>query len=143
MTKHKAFEILGQRVSIINSGGYNNGIFQMSRLDLDAECDCCNEPIKVIADGTIDFVKPLYRVNVNIERLAKGRIPVDRINPKNPILHFFLGVSLERLTYITEADGSHLFAGEIHGPGFYINDGNSEFYDHYRMPLKNAGFNIE
>ncbi len=131
---HKAYEILGER-AVINDGLEKKlGIFEIS-----------DRFKTLMSDGSqaIDFIQPLYgTVDQYIEELAKGKQRRERVYPKNPILHFHMGIDLRKLVYAAEKDGSHLFEGRLVASSIaYLNDGNSDYYK-YVSNLKKAGFEI-
>lgn len=133
---HKAFEIIGERVSV--NAGYRRkeGIFQES------------EKFQTTAEGgprpAIDFIEPIYDANPSIEEIAKGLDPHERINPDNPILSLYLGVDHLKLGYAGKRGGMHIFEGLLdYTQETFFNDGNFEVYNKYVMPLKRAGFRIK
>jgi hypothetical protein len=139
---HKAFEIIGERTIVDHNGRNVEGIFKKSQVYIKQKCSCCENIIEIIPWKTLDFVIPVYDTNPKIERLAMGRIPQERINMQNPILHLWSGVDLNKLEYNSKENGSHIFKGELHGPGVYVNDGNFGVFNKYVEPLRKAGFEI-
>lgn len=132
---HKSYEILGKRAIITDGLEKKLGIFEIS-----------NRFKSLTFDGSsaLDFIQPLYGiVDQYIEELAKGKQRRERIDPKNPILYFHMGVDLRRLAYTgTEKDGSHLLEGRLTSSSIaYLNDGNSDYYK-YVINLKKAEFEI-
>ena len=82
---HKAFEVIGEKVLIINSSrGYKEGVFQESN-----QFQTRAEEVPRLA---LDFVEPIYDANPSVEELAKGVNPRERIDPDNPILSLHMGV---------------------------------------------------
>jgi hypothetical protein len=134
---YKAFEVIGEKILIIDKERKQKlGIFfESETFDTDAE-----EPIR----PALDFIEPLYKTNSVIERYARGKVPRERINPRNPILSIHFGLDHTLLNYMGKIDEVHTFAGELWYPqGMYINDGNFEIYNKYRESLKKAGFKVE
>lgn len=139
---HKAFEVIGEKIIVYRDNLGIEGIFQTNQFSIKQKCACCGETIEVIPGRTLDFVSPLYTQSPFIERLAMGKIPRERINPRNPILHFWSGIDLSKLEYAGKNYEKHIFKGELHAPGVYFNDGNFEVFNKYVEPLRKAGFEI-
>ena len=134
---HKAFEVIGERILLVNSSHKNKeGIFQESS-DFQTTAKGSPRP-------ALDFIEPIYHTNPTVEELAKGLNPGEKINLGNPILSLHLGVDQLKLTYRGKREGSYVFEGELsYVQGVFFNDNNFEVYDKYREPLRKAGFKIE
>jgi len=133
---HKAFEIIGERVLIVDKTHRNKeGIFQESG-DYQTTAEGTSRP-------ALDFIEPIYDANSSVEEFAKGMNPRERIHPRNPVLSLHLGVDQLKLEYKGRPEGHHVFEGELsYVIGAFFNDGNFEVYDRYRNPLKETGFEI-
>ena len=140
--QHKAFEIIGERVKIVSNDYSSLGIFQPTIFSLENKCFCCEEIIKVVPGKTLDFISPVYQPNQIQEKIAMDKAPRERINARNPILHFWLGLDLNKIIYLGKGEKTHSFIGDLHGADAYFNDGNFEVYDKYKEPLRKAGFDI-
>ncbi len=134
---HKAFELIGQRILIVDRAHRNKeGIFQES------------ERFQTTAEGAprpaLDFIEPVYNPNFVAEEFAKGLKPRDRINPDNPILSVHCGIDQLKLRYRGRKNNAQIFEGELdYVQAALFNDGNFEVYNKYRAQLKRAGFKID
>ena len=135
-TIHKAFELIGQRILIIDSVDRNKkGIFQESK------------EYQTNAEGglrpALDFIEPIYSPNKKVEFYAKSKIPKERINSRNPVLSLHLGLDHLKLNYKWQKNRCHVFEGELNYIcGVFFNDGNSEVFNSYVKQLNKAGFEV-
>ncbi len=141
---HKIYQTLGEKVTLIADGGSREGIFQKSYLSMTQECRSCDETIKVVPNKSVDFIQPLYASTLAVEETAKGDPAKERVDPANPILRIYHGMSVSRLRYFGKTQEGYFFEGELHyADTTYINDGNEETFDKYRKRLKKAGFKVK
>jgi hypothetical protein len=144
---NKVFECVGKRVLIVEKylencvEGWQGTIAESSHL--------------VMENGVkaLDFVEPIYEIDQKIEELAKGQVPKERIDPRNPILHFYFSINPSTLIYKCEMDLTYKdekIKANVFEPknedwysfGGYLNDGNTQEYRRYAKYLKKAGFKI-
>ncbi len=133
---HKTFEVIGQRVSIIDPTNRDReGILQESK------------EYQTTAEGVLrpalDFIEPRYNPNPELEEIARGLNPRERVDPRNPILSLHFGIDHLKLDYNGKEGINHIFKGElVYMKGGFINDGNQEIYEIYREALRSAGFDV-
>lgn len=167
---HKAFEVIGERAELnyVRSNSWSREIPQLLEFIGRYDARAIKKLLKTKKDvergrkfgifqesrdfttveggiekPALDFIEPVYNTNLLMEEFAKGRIPLARINPDNPILSFHCGVDHLLLEYEGVKNGEHIFTGPLwYFQGVFYNDGNWEVFNKYAKQLKKAGFEV-
>jgi hypothetical protein len=121
---HKAFEVIGKRIILDVKYRVEDRIERKIKGGIFQESEKFDTNLEGYIRPALDFIEPDYNPNSLIELSAKGRIPRERINPRNPILSIHFAIDPALLKYEGVERGTHKFKGILwYVEGMYINDG--------------------